>query len=84
MLTKANAGKYFTKEYHDLFQLGCKDRTQLSDEEIAWTELPANEGLGDHDDERWLIETQPTGSRQGETRMIDARAFPECGDDKED
>ena len=87
MLTKQNCGKYLTKEFHEMQEKGYIDRTQLTDEQIAWCELPADVGKGNLNPETFKIETQPidhseaTGSPPITT--YDIRTRPECGD-KED
>ncbi len=83
MLTKQGSGKFLTREYAKLLEKADRDRTLLTDEEIAWLELPDSMGLGEHDPDRFRIETSPVDHRVGaapRTRIIDIRERPECGD----
>jgi hypothetical protein len=87
MLTKMGKGKTLTREYADLYAKGAEDRTQLSDEEIAWLELPDDVGLGEHDPRRFKVQSQPIDHRPGASprnHTIDIRKRNACGDGDDD
>lgn len=79
MLTKDNSGKYLTKEFHDKFALGVRDRDLLTAEEIIWAEIPTNMGYGAEDKETFKIESQPIDTYTEATHTLDLRALKDGG-----
>lgn len=80
MLTKNGTGKYLTKEFHEKFALGVRDRDLLTAEEIVWAEIPSDMGYGKENPDTFKIQSQPIDSFTGSTKTIDIRARKECGD----
>ena len=80
MLTKANSGKYLTKEFHDKYALAVRDRNLVTAEELVWLGLAADFGNGKENPLTFQIYQQPVDTSTEETRKIDYRQRPECGD----
>ena len=80
MLTKANSGKYLTKEFHEKLELGVRDRDLLTSEEITWAEIPSDMGYGKENPDIFKIQSQPIDPFTGSTKTIDIRTRNECGD----
>jgi hypothetical protein len=79
MLTKANQGKYFTKEYREKFEKACIDRYQFSAEELAWLEIPDDMGYGKENPDTFIVQTQPADPFT-RPRKIDYRTRFERGE----
>lgn len=81
-LTKANSGKYLTKEYARLLEKASIDRTQMSQEELDWLEFPADQGLGEFNPDNFKIDSQPLdqGSPSGgrPSKRYDIRTRDGC------
>lgn len=80
MLTKGNSGKYLTREYQELYAKAVEDRTQLSDEDIAWLELPDDVGLGEHNPDNFKVRSDPVDPRTASAKTLDIRKRNACGD----
>ncbi len=82
VLTKDNSGRYLTGEFARLFELGVRDRTLLSAEEIDWVGLPADLGNGKENPDTFKIQSTPIDTHTEATKTIDIRHRP--GMDEED
>ena len=73
MLTTANSGKYLTKRWNEMRERALVDRYQFTDDELAWLEVGADEGIvSPNNPETFAIQTQPIDPFT-ESRTIDMR-----------
>jgi hypothetical protein len=73
MLTKANCGKYLTKEYGEVLLRGVKDRDDLTAEELAWCAIPTDMGYGKEDEDTFKFESQPVDRFTASRKTLDYR-----------